>query len=141
MEHQTLTAMLAPAFFLTATASLLISANARLARIVDHARQLVHDAVSLQDPQARTRLVLEVSFQKRRGAIMMRTAQLLYVAMGCFVCTSLAVAAGSVWTGLSEGIPILLAALGVIAILCASILLSRETMLAVIAMNDELDRA
>ena len=37
-HYAILTSMLAPAFFLTATASLLMSANARLARVIDRAR-------------------------------------------------------------------------------------------------------
>lgn len=140
MEHQTLTAMLAPAFFLTATASLLISANSRLARIVDHARQLVAAlGASAQGPY-RDDLVASIESQKRRGSIMMRTAQLLYVAIGCFVCTSLAVAAGVVWEDVSERVPIALASAGVIAILIASLLLSRESTLAIIAMNGEMNR-
>jgi len=47
-HYAILTAMLAPAFFLTATASLLMSANSRLARVVDRLRSLIvawnHDA-------------------------------------------------------------------------------------------------
>ena len=39
--HAILTAMLAPAFFLTATAALLASANTRLARVVDRLRALI----------------------------------------------------------------------------------------------------
>lgn len=140
MEHETLTAMLAPAFFLTATASLLISANTRLARIVDRARQLMLDAASAEPAYDRDRLIADIEFQKRRGEIMMRTAQLLYVAMGFFVCTSLAVAAGGLWPGVPEFAPILMACIGVAAILLASILLSRESTLAVIAMKQEMDR-
>ena len=42
-HYAILTAMLAPAFFLTATASLLMSANARLARVIDRARVLLRE--------------------------------------------------------------------------------------------------
>ena len=40
-HYAILTAMLAPAFFLTATAALLASANTRLARVVDRLRGLI----------------------------------------------------------------------------------------------------
>ena len=40
-HYAILTAMLAPAFFLTATAALLSAANARLARVVDRLRSLI----------------------------------------------------------------------------------------------------
>ena len=44
-HYAVLTAMLAPAFFLTATASLLLSANNRLARIIDRPRTLLRERV------------------------------------------------------------------------------------------------
>ena len=40
-HYAILTAMLAPAFFLTATAALLAAANTRLARVVDRLRGLI----------------------------------------------------------------------------------------------------
>ena len=40
-HYAILTAMLAPAFFLTATASLLMSANNRLALVIDRLRQVL----------------------------------------------------------------------------------------------------
>ena len=48
-DYAILTAMLAPAFFLTATGSLLISASNRLARVVDRLRQLMKDMESATD--------------------------------------------------------------------------------------------
>src|SRR3970282_2144091 len=47
-HYAILTAMLAPAFFLTATASLLMSANSRLARVVDRLRSLLHELESVE---------------------------------------------------------------------------------------------
>ena len=42
-HYQILTAMLAPALFMTATSSLIMSANNRLARIVDRLRHLLDE--------------------------------------------------------------------------------------------------
>ena len=42
-EHAILTAMLAPALLMAATGSLLISANTRLARVVDRLRALIKE--------------------------------------------------------------------------------------------------
>ena len=56
-HYAILTAMLAPAFFLTATASLLLSANNRLARIIDRARTLLKE---LQDIQGKNQVKAEV---------------------------------------------------------------------------------
>ena len=55
-HYAILTAMLAPAFFLTATAALLTSANARLARIIDRARALLRDLAACDDPETRALL-------------------------------------------------------------------------------------
>ena len=59
-DHAVLTAMLAPAFFLTATASLLLSANNRLARVVDRLRSLVGQLEG-SSPEHRPELELQIS--------------------------------------------------------------------------------
>ena len=124
-HYAILTAMLAPAFFLTATASLLLSANNRLARIIDRARSLL--------------IEYPLALQRQRSLIILRAGQLLYVAISFFVGTSLTVAADSFLNYRLGLFPTLLAALGVLAMLAASILLSRESTLAVTAINEEMD--
>ena len=52
-HYAILTAMLAPAFFLTATASLLLSANNRLARIIDRARTLLRELADIENKAER----------------------------------------------------------------------------------------
>ncbi len=89
-----LTAMLAPAFFLTATASLLMSANTRLARVVDRLRSLLHELNSVEAEGAADRELLDrrILKQRRRTQLILRGSQLLYVAISSFVATSLFVA-------------------------------------------------
>ena len=64
-HYAILTAMLAPAFFLTATAALLTSANARLARIIDRARALLRDLTGCDDPETRALLERRIVVQRR----------------------------------------------------------------------------
>ena len=138
-HYATLTAMLAPAFFLTATASLLLSANNRLARIIDRARTLLKELPNLEDPLQRALYEQRIAMQRSRSLIILRAGQLLYVAISLFVGTSLAVAADNLFGHRLGMLPTLLASLGVLAMFAASILLARESTLAVKAVNEEMD--
>ena len=138
-HYATLTAMLAPAFFLTATASLLLSANNRLARIIDRARTLLKELKDLEDPLQRPLYEQRISLQRRRSLIILRAGQLLYGAISLFVGTSLAVAADNLLAHRLGMLPTVLAALGVLAMFAASLLLARESTLAVKAVNEEMD--
>ena len=138
-DHTVLTAMLAPAFFLTATASLLLSANNRLARIIDRARTLLRELADVEEESERSLLEKRIALQRQRSLIILRAGQLLYGAISCFVGTSLAVAVDT-FTGHRLGaVPTWLAAVGVVAMLAASLLLARESTLAVTAINEEMD--
>ncbi|MEO6519915.1 MAG: DUF2721 domain-containing protein [Pseudoxanthomonas sp.] len=138
-HYATLTAMLAPAFFLTATASLLLSANNRLSRIIDRARWLLKELPGLEDPLQRALYEQRIALQRRRSLIILRAGQLLYIAISLFVGTSLAVAADNLLAFRLGVAPTLLAATGVLAMFAASLLLARESTLAVKAVNEEMD--
>lgn len=140
-HYAILTAMLAPAFFLTATASLLLSANSRLARVIDRARTLLAALAETDDADEIAQIERHVALQRRRSMIILRGGQLLYVAISCFVATSLTVAADSFLGYRFGGLPTLLAVSGVLAMFAASLLLARESSLAVAAVNDEMDQA
>lgn len=138
-HYAVLTAMLAPAFFLTATASLLMSANNRLSRIIDRLRVVLKDLEETTDPEYRNVLEERIVIQRRRSLLILRGSQLLYVAISCFVGTSLTVA-GDAFVGYRFGmLPTVLAVLGVLAMFAASLCLAREATLAVAAVNEEMD--
>ena len=137
-HYAILTAMLAPAFFLTATASLLMSANSRLARVIDRARTLVKELEASDSDEERRQYDALLALQRRRSHIILRGSQLLYVAITFFVGTSLTVA-GDAWLGYRfPGLPTALAACGVVAMFAASLLLAREASLAVAAVSEEI---
>jgi hypothetical protein len=138
-SHAVLAAMLAPAFFLTATASLLLSANNRLARVIDRARTLLRELAAIQDPAERELYEKRIALQRLRSLLILRVGQLLYGAISCFVGTSLAVAVDNFTDHRLGGVPIGLAALGVVSMFAASLLLARESTLAVTAINEEMD--
>ncbi|MDQ3523676.1 MAG: DUF2721 domain-containing protein [Chloroflexota bacterium] len=134
--------MLAPAFFLTATASLLMSANNRLARVVDRLRGLMQELEEgeLDDEQI-SRIERRILVQRRRSNLVLRGSQLLYVAISFFVVTSLSVAIDALVGFRLAYLPTALAVLGVLAMFAASLNLSRESTLAVTALNEEMDHA
>lgn len=139
-HYQILTAMLAPALFMTATASLIMSANNRLARIVDRLRTLLDELERASDARL-SYLERQIDRHRRRSRIVLRAGRLLYLALSAFVATSLAVAVDGL-VGFALGhIPTILALLGVLLVLVACLYLSRETGMAVDALDDELAQA
>ena len=80
-----------------------------------------------------------IALQRRRSLIILRAGQLLYGAISLFVGTSLAVAADNLLAHRLGMLPTVLAALGVLAMFAASLLLARESTLAVKAVNAAMD--
>lgn len=138
-HYAILTAMLAPAFFLTATASLLLSAHNRLARVIDRARVLLKELAEIEDETERSLLEQRIFLQRKRSKILLRGSQLLYAAISFFVCTSLTVAGDALLEHRLGPTPTLFAVLGVLSMFTASLLLARESSLAVDAVTEEID--
>lgn len=142
-HYAILLAMLAPALFMTATASLLQSANNRLARVVDRLRTLMSDrseGIPLT-PAARLHHASQVGLQRQRTGLILLACRLLYMALAAFVVTSLAVAADSLLDHAVRHLPTAAAVAGVLLLLAACLCLSREAGLAVRALRQELEPA
>jgi uncharacterized membrane protein YedE/YeeE len=136
-----LTAMLAPAFFLTATASLILSANNRLARVVDRLRQLMREIEEPHDVEYLAALEHYISVQRRRSMKILQAGRLLYAGISSFVATSLFVALDAFLQYRLDVLPTVSAVIGVLCLFGASLLLSQESRLAVAAVNEEMDQA
>lgn len=137
-HYAILTSMLAPALLMAATGSLLISANARLARVVDRLRALIlaweQDAPDREDRER------QIQRHRRRAHLVLRACQLLYAGLGAFVGTSLALAADA-FLGFRLGVvPTLLAVVGVSFLFGASVVMGIEVGLSVRSFDDELDQ-
>ena len=136
-HYAILTAMLAPAFFLTATAALLASANTRLARVVDRLRGLIV-AWELDAPD-RVERDEQILRHRQRAHLVLRACRLLYGAVASFVGTSLSLAMDA-FLGFRLGVvPTLLAVFGVLFLLGASFAMWREVSLAVVSFDAELE--
>lgn len=137
-HYAILTAMLAPAFFLTATGALLASANSRLARVVDRLRGLI--IAWEQDAPDRSQREDQIRRHRQRAHLVLRACRLLYGALASFVGTSLALAVDA-FSGFRLGaVPTIMAVLGVLFLLAASFSMWREVSLAVRSFDLELDQ-
>lgn len=136
-HYQVLTAMLAPALLMAATGSLLISANNRLARVVDRLRALIAARGEAGEAEVIASLDRQIRQHRRRSHYVLRACTLLYVGLGAFVATSLALAVDA-FTGFTLGhTPAGFALLGVLALLVASLSMGLEVHLAVNSLNEE----
>jgi uncharacterized membrane protein SpoIIM required for sporulation len=139
-HYTVVSAMITPAFFLTATASLLVSSNNRLARVVDRMRQqlaLLEDTV---DEHARDYLEARIILHRRRVRLILICLQLLYGAMTAFVATSLSIGIDQFTDYRITGVPTGLAMCGVLLVLAASINLGREARMSVSMLDAEVKR-
>lgn len=137
-NYETLSAMITPALFMTATGSLIISTSNRMSRIVDRIRQLNVEGDDLsrgaKDVDYLADRLVHVSVQLdrmvRRSDRIRTALTLLYSAMAMFVGTSLAVALVTLLGGALLFIPTTMAIIGVCLMLAACIQLLRETQIA-----------
>lgn len=137
-HYAILTAMLAPALLMTATASLLNSANARLARVVDRLRALIISWE--QDAPDRAQRDHQIARHRRRAHLVLRACQLFYGALGAFVGTSLGLAVDA-FIGFRLGVvPTILAVLGVTLLLMGCVVMGSEVSLSVRSFDLELDQ-
>lgn len=137
-HHAILGAMLAPALLMAATGSLLVSANARLARVVDRLRGLI--VAWEQDAPDRNERDTQISRHRTRAALVLRACWTLYAALGCFVGTSLGLAADALLGFKLGAVPTVLAVIGMLCLLVASLAMGREVSLSVKSFDEELDQ-
>lgn len=137
-HYAILTAMLAPALLMTATASLLNSANARLARVVDRLRALI--AGWEPDAPDRAERDDQIRRHRRRAHMVLRACQLFYGALGAFVCTSLGLAGDAFLDFRLGAVPTVLAVVGVVLLLMGCVFMGSEVSLSVRSFDLELDQ-
>ncbi len=133
-NYSTLTAMITPALFMTATGSLIISTSNRMSRIVDRIRQLNEQGDSLDRGKSDLDLPAErlehiaaqLEHLIRRSDRIREALTLLYLAMAFFVGTSLTTAFHVLIGSDVMALPTALAIAGVSLLLLASVQLTRE---------------
>lgn len=144
--YETLSAMITPAIFLTATGSLIISTSNRMSRVVDRIRvlneqgdRICRGAAGLDFGAERLEQIdLEIAHLVSRGGRIRYALVALYLAFGSFVGTSLTLAI-DVWIGSHRLVflPTLMAVLGVSLMLAACVNLVREALEALLSNRQE----
>jgi xanthine/uracil permease len=134
-------AMITPALLIMASSSLVASALARMARIVDRARAL---ATLLQDGQANRMGVTPAVLRRwlEAHAVRARYAEwsiaVLYAAVVVFVSTCLSIALDRVLDGAVTWLPIALAVIGTTLLLAGGALMVAESRLSGRQIQDEI---
>ncbi len=76
-HYAVVSAMITPAFFLTAASALLASSNARLARVVDRMRVDLAQLKTIEAGPARVELEARVSAHRRRSRLVLAALRML----------------------------------------------------------------
>lgn len=139
-HYAVVSAMITPAFFLTATASLIATSNARLSRVVDRMRIDITELQRLDHPTQSRQLRQRVDQHRQRSRLVLAAVRLLYGAVTSFVGTSMAIALDSVIGWHLDALPMALAVVGVLLLFLASICLGREARMALGMLEVDLDR-
>lgn len=137
LDLSLLSAMLAPAFFLTACGSMLLNANNRLARISDRLREALTDLASKSDhkPAVERSTVL-----RTRAHIILSAIRLLHIAICMFVATSLAIGIEGAMQASLPLLPTALAVIGVTFLFGGTVQMWREARLSVRSLELMVER-
>lgn len=121
---------------MAATGSLLLSANNRLARVVDRLRTLMAawKAGSRDEPQRE----LQIQRHRMRSTFLLRACLYLYCALGSFIGTSLALAVDTLSGNRISMLPTIMGIAGMCFLLGAVFYLGREVFAAVKSFDDEI---
>jgi hypothetical protein len=141
-----LTAMITPAVLLSACATLIIATTSRLNRAVERSRELSRRFTDLQQQQEGNEttmtesrmLFVQLDYSTTRSRLLQRALAGLYYSVGTFVATSVAIAVAAL-SGRGVVIPITLGVTGSALMLYASLVMVRESRIALMALKVEMD--
>jgi hypothetical protein len=140
-----LSAMITPAVLISACGTLIFSTAARLARVVDRVRTLSRQLEQLYASdqgdflsERRGEVERQLSLQARRGRLIQRSLTALYVALGFFVGTTLAIGLAGL-TPRAPWIPAALGMSGTLVLFYGCMLFIGETRLALRSVDLEME--
>lgn len=141
-----LSAMITPAVLISACGTLILSTSMRLARVVDRVRDLSTLIESLYRQEAADALTSvrrdetekQLEVQTRRGRLIQRALTSFYVALAVFVGTTIGLAL-SAFVPAATWAPTALGIFGTLALFYGCVLLIRETRLALLSVDMEME--
>lgn len=143
-----LTAMVTPTLLISATGSLVLSTSTRLGRVVDRARELEvrlselittkdKDSIPLYDKRLDT-IVHLLDKITSRSRILQRAMGAFYYGLCLFIMTSVSIAVVGI-VGVYRWLPIPVGIIGILYLFYGSVLMLRETRMATVTINAEMD--
>lgn len=143
-----LTAMVTPTLLISATGSLVLSTSTRLGRVVDRARELEvrlselitvenKETIPLYDRRLET-VVHLLDKVTSRSRILQRAMSAFYYGLCFFITTSVAIAIVGIF-GVYRWFPIPVGIIGILYLFYGSVLMLRETRMATVTINAEMD--
>jgi hypothetical protein len=143
-----LTAMVTPTLLISATGSLVLSTSTRLGRVVDRVRELerrlselitVEDknSIPLYDERLET-IVFLLDKVTTRSRILQRAMGTFYYGLGFFILTSVTIAIAGIFS-IYRWLPIPIGVVGIFFLFYGSLLMLRETRMATLTINAEMD--
>jgi hypothetical protein len=139
-----LTAMVTPAVMILATSSLILTTTNRLVRVVDRVREMLPEFEKLvraeqTDAMKRDMLFEDLRRATTRARIGQQALAQLYLGLGAFLATSIALGVVT-FARLNAGwLPLLFGAVGVALLFSASVLLIFESRIALASAYAEMD--
>lgn len=140
-----LSSMITPAMLISACASLIIATTGRLNRAVERTRELsrrfaelAHDESGVRANAEARMLFVQLDYSTSRSRYLQRALAGLYYSVGLFVATSVAIAVTTI-ANIGFVAPLALGIAGSALLLYASLVLVRESRLALVALKSEMD--
>jgi hypothetical protein len=142
-----LSLIVAPAILTNASSVLAMSTSNRLARAVDRTRDLTRQLEGVDTIRGEPHLLRELTVAEDRAVLLLRTLRSFYTAMGAFACATLFSLIGAVVTATGNGAAVrtmevtavAAGALAVGALVHGSVMLFRETGMAVAILRDRVE--
>jgi threonine/homoserine/homoserine lactone efflux protein len=143
-----LTAMVTPTLLISATGSLVLSTSTRLGRVVDRTRELERrlselititdkDTLPLYDERVET-VVYLLDKVTTRSRILQRAMGAFYYGLGFFILTTVTIAIAALFS-VYPWVPIPVGVIGIFFLFYGSVLMLRETRMATLTINAEMD--
>ena len=144
-----LSAMITPVVLILASGQLILTTSQRLSRVVERTRKLldwIKELVKLNATETSIENEVKVLFDQlhtntRRALLLTRAMSVLYVTLSIFVATSISIGVLDISEARYTWIPVALGIVGAGLLFYASILLIKESRLALSAVNTEMDSA
>lgn len=151
-DSQTITilsAMITPVVLILASGSLILTTSQRLSRVIERTRKLTDWIKELANTDAKQSsvhdeviiLFQQLSKNARRAKLLQRAMACLYITLSIFVATSISIGIVDISKAQYTWIPVALGIIGALLLFYASILLIKESKIAISAVDQEMDSA